>query len=346
MKFSGWKLKFFMPIENQDIQLPKVLYIETTNRCNLKCRGCILYRGSWEPARDISLAELVTITDQLAELEQVYLHGIGEPLLNPELPEIISHLKGRRVYVLFNSNGILLNRQRQQDLINAGLDELRISLDAASAKGYKIIRDSNKFGQIVENLKSFLWLQKQQQIALPKLSLWFLGTRENIAELPGFIELAAEIGVEEIYLQRLVYFQDDEGYGAARATQTLQKPADGSSEVIQASQELAVKLGIRFNASGRSDPVESLQGEAEGKRPWSRCYRPLTLMYITANGNVLPCCISPFSTVDYASIILGNIYDNSLEEIWTGSKYETFRKQHQTATPPKCCRGCGMQWSL
>jgi radical SAM protein with 4Fe4S-binding SPASM domain len=335
-----------MPKSEQDLSLPKTLYIETTNRCNLRCKGCILYRGNWEPDRDISLKELIMITDQLPDLEQAYLHGIGEPLLNKALPEIIRHLKKRNVYALFNSNGILLNSQRQQDLIKAGLNELRISLDAASSEGYESIRNSNAFEQIVENLKSFRVLQKQLQVVLPKLSLWFLGTRENISELPGFIELAAEIGIEEVYLQRLVYFHDNDGYGVARATETLQDIGDGSSELIQKSQEVAAKLGIQFNASGQTGPVESLHGEAEAKLPWSKCYRPLTLMYITANGNVLPCCISPFSTVDYASTMLGNVFDNSLEKIWRGSKYENFRKQHQTKTPPKCCRGCGVQWSL
>jgi len=330
----------------QNLRLPKVLYIETTNRCNLRCKGCILYRGNWEPDRDISLQELIRITDQLPGLEKVYLHGIGEPLLNKELPEIIRHLKRRQVYILFNSNGILLNSQRQQDFINAGLDELRISLDAASSQGYKNIRNSDAFEQIVGNLKSFLLLQKQLQVASPKLSLWFLGTQDNISELPGFIELAAEIGIEEAYLQRLVYFQDDEGYGVARATKTLQDSANGSWELIQESQEMAAKLGIQFDASGRSGPIESLQGEVKAKLPWSKCYRPSTLMYITANGNVLPCCISPFATVDYSSIILGNVFENSLAEIWSGSKYENFRKQHQTERPPKSCRGCGIQWSL
>jgi len=313
-----------MPIDAKAIELPKILYIETTNRCNLRCKGCILFRGNWEPDRDISLAELIRITDQLPDLEQAYLHGIGEPLLNKELPEMIQHLKRRKVYVLFNSNGILLNRRRQQDLITAGLDELRISLDAASSQGYEKIRSSNAFADIIKNLKSFRLLQKQLQVTLPKLSLWFLGTRDNISELPGFVELAAEIEIEQVYLQRLVYFQDDEGYGVARAT----------------------KLGIQLNASGQTGPVESLQGKAEAGLPWSKCYRPLTLMYVTANGNVLPCCISPFATVDYSSIILGNVFENSLEEIWSGSKYENFRKQHQSEAPPKSCRGCGLQWSL
>jgi len=330
----------------QDLRLPKILYIETTNRCNLRCKGCILYRGNWEPDRDISLEELIRIADQLPDLEQVYLHGIGEPLLNKELPEIIRHLKRRQVYVLFNSNGILLDERRRDGLMNAGLDELRISLDAASSEGYKKIRNSNNFDQIVENLKSFLLLQKKQSATLPKLSLWFLGTKDNIAELPGFVQLAVEIGIGEIYLQRLVYFQDHEGYGIARGPKSLQESADGSSDLIKKSQDMAARLGIQFDASGLGQPMESLQAEARAQSPWRNCYRPLTLMYITANGNVLPCCISPFATVDYSSIILGNVFENSLAEIWSGSKYENFRKQHQTETPPKSCRGCGVQWSL
>ena len=335
-----------MSVANQNLKLPKILYLESTNRCDLKCSGCILYRGSWEPARDISLKEVAMITDQLPELEQIFLHGIGEPLLNNELFEIIRHLKGRDVYVLFNSNGILLRGQRQHDLIQAGLDELRVSLDAASSHGYRKMRNSDKFEQVVENLRSFILLQKQQRATRPKLSLWFLGTKANISELPGFVKLAAEIGIGEVYLQRLVYFQDGEGYGLAKHTKTLQGATDGSSQLVLESQDMAARLGIQFNASGLSEPVESLRAKAGAELAWRKCYRPSTLMYITANGNVLPCCISPFSSVDYASLILGNVFKEPLAEIWSGSRYRNFRKQHQSAIPPKCCRGCGVQWSL
>jgi radical SAM protein with 4Fe4S-binding SPASM domain len=328
------------------LRLPTILYLESTNRCNLRCRGCILYRGSWEPDRDLSLKEVCMITDQLPEMEQLFLHGIGEPLLNRELFEIIGHLKGRDVCVRFNSNGILLDDQRQQGLIRAGLDELRISLDAASAQGYRKVRNSDRFERILENLRSFIGLQKRQRVSHPKLSLWFLGTRENISELPDFVKLAAAIGIEEAYLQRLVYFQDDQGYGLAKNAMTLQDSTGEFSALIEQGQDVAAKLGIQFKASGLSQPSESVQGQAAARLPWTRCIRPSTLMYITANGNVLPCCISPFSTVDYASIIMGNVFKERLVQIWSGPRYRHFRKQHQTATPPKCCGGCGVYWSL
>ena len=335
-----------MPTINQKLKLPKTLYLETTNRCNLRCRGCILYQGGKEPDRDLTFEDIVMITDQLPELDRVFLHGVGEPLLNRELIEIIRHLKKRNIGVLFNTNGILLKGLKQQRLIQAELDELRISLDAATPRGYRQIRNSDKFEQIIENLRSFVKLEKQQRVSRPKLSLWFLGTKDNIAELPAFVALAGEIGVQEVYLQRLVFFQDSEGFGLARRCNTLQDAVGETSEIIAQSQDLATKFGIRFIASGLSRPSESLKGQPEDKLPWLRCYRPFTLMYITANGNVLPCCIAPFSTVDYASIIMGNIFHDALTEIWTAAKYQSFREKHQSEKPPQCCQGCGVQWSL
>ncbi len=328
------------------LKLPKALDIETTNRCNLRCRGCILYRGSWEPERDMSLQDLVMLTDQLPELERATLHGVGEPLLNKELCRMIAHLKKRSVFVLFNSNGILLDGKRQNDIIETGLDELRISLDAASPEGYKIIRNSNNFNRIIQNLRNFLKLQKKRRAVTPRLSLWFLGTKENIAELPKLLRLAAEIGIGEIHLQRLVYFQDHEGYGVAKHDKTLQGSDDETLDLIHTSRLLATRLGIQLNASGLGNPLESVRADSVGRSPWRKCYRPQTLMYITANGNVLPCCISPFSTVDYASIILGNAFESSLADIWLGPKYTDFREKRQTMTPPQCCRGCGILWSL
>lgn len=330
----------------ETLKLPTDLYLETTNRCNLRCRGCILYSGKCEPERNLTLPEFRMITDQLQGLERATLHGVGEPLLNAQLPAMIRHLHQRMVYTLFNSNGILLDPERQDELIESGLDELRISLDAATAAGYQKIRNSSQFNRIVENLRSFIKKQKAQSLTRPELSLWFLGTRENISELPEFVKLAAELGIGHVYLQRLVYYRDAQGYGVARQEKSLQDTDRKSQELIQLGQALAETHGLRFSASGLCQPLDSIQGDAAGKKPWSRCYRPQTLIYITANGNVLPCCIAPFATADYTSIILGNIYESSLKDIWRGADYLNFRRRLQTADPPQCCQGCGVLWSL
>ncbi|MGD8665917.1 MAG: radical SAM protein, partial [Desulfobacterales bacterium] len=299
-----------------NLKLPRNLYLEVTNRCNLKCKACILYRGSWESARDVALGEVVRIADQLPRLERIALHGIGEPLLNADLAAMIRHLKNRKAFVFFNSNGILLDEKRQDELIDAGLDELRISLDAANQQDYEAMRNSDRFAQIISNLRSFVNRMRQLQVTRPALSLWYLGTRENINALPEFVRLAADIGVTQVYLQRLVYFHDDDGYGLATSEKTLVASDVSVRQRVEQGQDLAKQLGVQFNASGLTSPLESVQTDTRSRDPWKGCFRPSTLMYITANGNVLPCCISPFSTSDYASIILGNVFETSLKEIW------------------------------
>ena len=328
------------------VDLPKCLYLETTNRCNLKCRTCIIYRGGWEPERDVVLEELIMISEQLPDLERAVLHGIGEPLLNRDLTEMIRHLKNKNVTVLFNTNGILLNEQQQENLIDSQVDEIRVSLDAASSNGYKAVRDSDKFDLIVNNLQTMTKRLQSRKLPQPKLSLWFLGNQENITELPKLIELTARMGIRELHLQRLVYFLDDEGYGLANSQSSLTNPDVEVSQLIHRCLKRARELGISFSASGLTDPVHSVRGSPPDAAPWKRCFRPWEVVYITAQGNVLPCCISPFSTGDYSSIILGNIFERPLQEIWLGEKYKDFRRRHQTATPPKCCQGCGIRWSL
>ena len=69
-------------------------------------------------------------------------------------------------------------------------------------------------------------------------------------------------------------------------------------------------------------------------------------IYVTANGNVLPCCISPFSTTDYAGLILGNVFDSSFAEIWNGEKYTARRAALHTARPLHPCEFCGVNWTL
>lgn len=102
--------------------LPRSIYIEPTSRCNEFCQQCPRTLLSREDDRDLSYDNFRYIVDQFPVLERVVLHGLGEPLLNKELPRMISYLKERGTYVLFNSNGIALTEKRGQALIDAGLD--------------------------------------------------------------------------------------------------------------------------------------------------------------------------------------------------------------------------------
>src|ERR1700674_5832300 len=181
------------------VTLPRSIYIDPTSRCNELCQQCPRTLLSREDDRDLSFDSFRYIVDQFPELERVVLHGLGEPLLNKDLPRMIQYLKARGTYVLFNSNGILLNAKRGQALIDAGLDEYRLSMDGATRDTYAHVRGVDAFNKIWHNIGAFVKRQKEQDASKPAVSLWFTAMKENLHELPGLIDLAHEHGIREVY---------------------------------------------------------------------------------------------------------------------------------------------------
>ncbi len=134
---------------------PVCLYLETTNRCNLLCTTCPRTFEELEPEKDMSWELFTSIIGQFPKIARVVLHGVGEPMLVKDLPRMIRYLKDRGVYVLFNTNGTLLTKTNGQALIDAGLDELRVSLDAAESSVFQMVRGKDMFDRIVTNVGNF-----------------------------------------------------------------------------------------------------------------------------------------------------------------------------------------------
>jgi len=323
---------------------PVCLYLEVTNRCNLLCETCPRTFETLEPPADMSWSFFTRIVDQYPAIARVVLHGVGEPMLVKDLPRMIRHLKDRGTYVLFNTNGTLLQQKKFPGLIDCGLDELRVSLDAADRATYLKVRGKDFFQRIVRDVGKFVAWQREVGATAPRVSLWLTGLKETVAQLPDFVRLAAQMGVREVHLQRLVF--DDAGYGMARADSSLfeQTRADEQA-AIEAAQAIGAEVGVTLDASGATEPGLSLKRQA-GDQPWSTCRRPWSLMYFTAHGRALPCCIAPFSARDYATYTLGDATQQSLREIWNGPAYQDFRGALLTEAPPKPCANCGLRWSL
>jgi MoaA/NifB/PqqE/SkfB family radical SAM enzyme len=325
---------------------PACVYLETTNRCNLLCTTCPRTYEELEPPADMSWELFTSIVDQIPDLQRAVLHGVGEPMLVKNLPKMVRYLKERGSYVLFNTNGTVLNEKNGRALIEAGLDELRVSLDAANAKSYRAIRGKDYFGRILKNVRAFRNLQEREGKERPRVSAWLTGLKETIAELPAFVQVAADIGVREVYLQRLVFFQHDP-IGHARPDQALYDRITREEKAhLEAATALARACGISFSASGAaSEPGTSLERQ-EDRSSWRLCRRPWTVMYFTANGRALPCCIAPFSQRGYEHYTLGDATQQTLQEIWNGAAYRSFREALLSDQPPDACASCGLRWSL
>src|SRR5262249_40509267 len=214
------------------------------------------------------------------------------------------------------------------------------------AKTYREIRGKNYFSRILKNVRAFRDLQEREGHDKPRVSAWLTGLRETIVELPDFVRVAAETGVKEVYLQRLVFF-DENAIWKAKPAQALYERFSGEEVVsLDRASALEKPLGITFSASGAaSEPEMSLKRGTEDS-PWATCRRPWTVMYITANGRALPCCIAPFSQRGYENYTLGDATQQTLREIWSGPAYQSFRHALQSDKPPATCANCGLRWSL
>lgn len=325
--------------------LPRSIYIEPTSRCNEFCQQCPRTLLSREEDRDLSFDDFRRVVDQFPVLERVVLHGLGEPLLNKDLPRMVRYLKDRGTYVLFNSNGVALTLKKGQALIDAGLDEYRLSMDGSSREMYARVRGVDAFDKIWRNIKAFVTLQREQEASKPAVSLWFTAMRENLPDLPNLIALADESGIREVHLQRLVYFEE----GLANSQQSLFRRAEPEElEIVRRGELMCRERGITFSAAGMVTPLESITRDF-GARPWMGCRRPYTLTYITSSGNVLSCCFAPFghrSAREYREErVLGNVFQQPIEEIWQGERYEAFRRAFESDHPARHCSQCGLNWS-
>ncbi len=331
------------------VQAPRVVFIEVTNHCNLLCESCPRTFVSYEKAQTLSWENFLRVVEQFPEMQRAVLHGIGEPLMNHDLARMIAYLKGRNVTVLFNTNATLLSPEWTEKLIASGLDEIRCSIDGANPKTYARIRGAPALHKIVANLKHLTALQRESGATNPRPSIWMTGMRENIEELSDLVHLANHVGVREVYVQRMVYYLDyalapglmEQGHALYDDFDVIADAAIAKAEIV------ARELGITLRASGGTDPRHSLTGEQKQKpRPWAACMRPWTTSYVTANGNCLPCCISPFATKDYDSLIMGNLFEKPFVEIWNEKRYQDWRQELLGDEPPAPCKGCGVHWSL
>jgi MoaA/NifB/PqqE/SkfB family radical SAM enzyme len=148
----------------------------------------------------------------------------------------------------------------------------------------------------------------------------------------------------------MTYFarEPEQQYGMARqAYAVFGHEYAEQQKIIAECETLSDDLGIDFRAAGARDPRGSLAAaRSADDKPWQECMRPWTAAYVTANGNCLPCCISPFATNDYESLILGNLFERPFSEIWNDALYRRFRTDFLSAHPHPACAGCGVYWSL
>lgn len=144
------------------LKAPYVLYIDPCGICNFNCNFCPCYRSDYRKEERhvmMSFDLFRKIVDDMKEFEEkvkvVYLYGFGEPLLNKDLFRMARYLRDSNVCreIRIYTNGALLSPKINKELVDSGIDLIRISLEGLSSEDYKKICEANiDFGSLVDNI--------------------------------------------------------------------------------------------------------------------------------------------------------------------------------------------------
>lgn len=219
------KLERLLPLS-----FPISMYLETTNRCMFRCTYCPMSLDGYEQEcggfRTMSLTEFQKIADDIKAggiLKVLRFYFMGEPLLNRELPAMITTACRMKLAerTELTTNGVLLNEATSKALINSGLDYLRISISSVlQSRHEQITQTPIKVEDIYNNIRRFRQLRDEANAVKPFLYVKLLDPG-NPAEKDRFLDMYRDLADEAVVEETMnwnSYGDHDLSLGASAAT--------------------------------------------------------------------------------------------------------------------------------
>jgi len=299
--------------------------IEVTSRCLTRCVMCpkVALAEHWQNM-DMPWETFQRIARAFNRTQHVHLQGWGEPLLHPRLFEMMAVAKSAGCRVGLTTNGMRLDLDTGERLLDLDLDLIAISIAGASRHTHESIRVGSDFPLILENVSRLLTLRAGQGKKGPKVEFSYLMTRTNFTELPQAVELAASLGVDELYANNLDYVVT----AAHDRLRLFGRPElrERADRTVEEARGRAERTGIAFRAYPL-DLEEVAVCEAH----------PTKMLFVSCDGWVAPCTYLSLPgqreiprwfegrQVMVPAPRFGNVQDQDLMEIWEGPALCEFR---------------------
>ena len=292
-----------------------------TRRCNLHCPGCphhqpgLQGQGAVTATADLSLSMLKAFVKGLAaaRTQSLCLTGDGEPLLHPELPQMVKVAKEAGLEVTVQSNATRLDDAMARALCEAGLDVLRVSLWAAKVEDWKALHTDDSPAQFQAALDGVARLIKRRR-ALgsrpPRVVLHQPVIRAGVRRLSDLADLAVRLGCDGVSFGLV--------HDPKRAGRDL-VPDVAEIEVVMDSLR---RLRPFLDGHGLSHNLDGLTVACRaGEQTWQNvpCYIAWLHLVLIQDGTVRPCCRCP--------VPLGDLKTQPLIEIWNSPAARAFRRQ-------------------
>jgi len=304
-------------------QLPVILHMETTSRCNLRCPSCI-HAEKLGVGTDMDFDMFKTFIDQFEFVAKLILYGIGEPTMLKDLFRMVQYAKSKGIYCGFFTNGTLLTERMREEILSNGQDYLNISIDGPTKESFEVQRAGANFEKVIANVKALTALIRERK-SLLQVTIYNCLTSANMHELPALVQLTADLGVSKLVVQDIMFW-GSQGIEKAFESKTIDLERTRRNQFYEEARLAAKRLGVN---------LEAQISAGDGKR---RCQLPWFFSYITADGLATPCNWHGWD----GKFNFGSTRDRPFADIWDSQDYRAFRQEMKNSVPPAFCEKCPM----
>ncbi|MFC2163816.1 radical SAM/SPASM domain-containing protein [Acidobacteriota bacterium] len=261
--------------------IPAFIDIGVTYKCQCDCVHCAAHAFHGGEREEMDTSQLKDLIDQAHSLGilEVIFSG-GEPLLRKDMIELVRYAHELGFIIRFNTNGLLLTRERAVELKEAGVNQVGVSIDSAEPEGHNALRQKN--GVFQKALEGIGYLKE----AGLYFQILTYASKENVK---SGLEEIIRLGKERDALGVFIFFPIAVGRWDLSLDQVLTP-----KERERVREYYDLKLVHLELPTSRTNC----------------CSFDKLVIYVTAQGDVTPCPFVPFT--------LGNLSDHTLSELWHG----------------------------
>jgi MoaA/NifB/PqqE/SkfB family radical SAM enzyme len=310
----------------------RFLQVEPTTRCNFTCAFCA---GRHLAQRDIDFDVFEAALRCFPRIRHLELQGEGEPLLHPRFFDMVRLAKRLHpeVRVSTVTNGSLLSRENIDQILDAGLHKLHVSLESADPAVFQEVRGGH-LEKIIEGITALMAAWRQRGSNHPAVGFAVTLLRRTRAEIPRLVSLYESLGLDGgLLFQPLQTMPAYTRYYSAETLAQLLSPGDAEEIRRTAAQDATVVKVLRrpVAAAGFWDELFAGWQPASRTCPWL-----VKGMYLSADGSATSCCFQKDTTVNALGMV-GQATADQLMEM----RAEFEAKFRQGESPAGCC-GCSI----
>ncbi|HEY6880617.1 MAG TPA: pyrroloquinoline quinone biosynthesis protein PqqE [Polyangiales bacterium] len=299
------------------LERPYTLVAELTYKCPLRCPYCANPTSFSDHRGELSTEVWCDVLDQARALGVLQLHFTGgEPLARRDLEQLVAHARSRGFFINLITSGIPLTRERLVALHEAGLDNVQVSIQDASADSADTIAGYPGHAQKLEVMR---WVK---ELGLP-LTLNVVLHRHNLANTAAFIALAEQLGADRLELANTQYLgwalrNRDALMPSREALVQAHAIAREASERLRGTMEVLFVIPDYY----AREPRPCMDG-------WARRF-----LHIKPNGIVMPC----HAAIEIPGLPHERVPARTLDWIWRESPaFRAFRGQDWMSDTCKTC---------